>query len=137
MNTLGRICRRLASGALLLATLAFLAGTFVAFATPRVPVIDMTDAGSEDHHFHADGTSHSHGPVEFTGFPSEDGQPGRGDHEHEKPSTAGLPATSLPPHADGVAIRLMRAARILMADSRPLSDAGRGHPERPPRTETL
>lgn len=137
LNTFGRLCRRLASGALLLASLAFLAGTFLTFATARTPVIEMTTAGEEDSHFHADGTSHSHVRVKFAGSVPDFGSPGPGEHEHDKPSTASVPATSLPPQADAVAFRPVHVTKILMADSPPPADAGRGHPERPPRTETL
>lgn len=135
MTSIGRLARRLATGALLLATLAFLTGTFLTFATARTPVIEMTEGGPDDHHVHSDGTSHSHGPVKVAG--ADDAFPGAGDHEHEKPSTVSLPASVLPPQADVAAMRSVPAAKIRMADQPPPADTGRGNPERPPRTETL
>lgn len=138
LTAFGRLIGRLATGALLLATLAFLAGTFLTFATARTPVIEMSDGSADDgYHIHADGTSHSHGPVKVAGTSQDGALPDWGDHRHENPSTASLPVTSMPPQAETAAIRHYYSAKMPMADHSPPADVGRGHPERPPRTVTL
>jgi hypothetical protein len=129
---------RLAHGVLLLATLAFLTGTFLTFATGRVSVIDVFEAGPSDAlHMHADGIVHAHAPVQQAGTVPDDTQDIPGDHQHEKPPCATFASAPLPSFSEGPAVRLQPLDKLAMTDSRPMVDAARGHPERPPRTETL
>lgn len=139
MTIVRHICQKVAASALLVAAMAFLVGTCLSYATPRMAVIELAETAGELH-MHSDGVVHAHGPVRLAASADPLADPSESDtsHKHEKAAAGGFQASANAPSVgDGVGFSLARSSALSLADTSPYLSTAPPGLERPPRTRSL